>query len=82
MVCTVLCCVVLCCVQGLFQSTYAGVGAGLGGLIGGLLMESQGGQGLFFTAAGMVAAGGLAGALAGRMPALQVAHSSLKHKEL
>jgi hypothetical protein len=77
-----MCCAVLCCVKGLFQSTYAGVGAGLGGLIGGLLMESQGGQGLFFTAAVMVAAGGLAGAVAGRLPALQFAHSGPKHKEL
>jgi hypothetical protein len=80
--CVVVCCRVLCWVQGLFQSTYAGVGAGLGGLIGGLLMERQGGQGLFFTAAAMVAAGGLAGAVVGRMPALKFAHSGLKHKEL
>lgn len=65
--------------QGLFQSTYAGVGAGLGGLIGGLLMESQGGQGLFFTAAAVVAVGGLAGAVVSQLPAL--AQRSLKHKE-
>lgn len=72
------CCGALC-LQGLFQSTYAGVGAGLGGLIGGLLMESQGGQGLFFTAAAVVAVGGLAGAVVSQLPAL--ARTSLKHKE-
>jgi outer membrane lipoprotein SlyB len=46
----------------MWQATYAGVGAGIGGLLGGLLMERCGGQGLFMTAATIVAAGGLAGA--------------------
>lgn len=67
------------CLQGLFQSTYAGLGAGLGGLVGGLLMERTGGQGLFLTAAAMVAAGGLAGALVANLPALR--QQSSKHKE-
>jgi outer membrane lipoprotein SlyB len=34
----------------------------MGGLLGGLLLERCGGQGLFMTAAAIVAAGGLAGA--------------------
>jgi MFS family permease len=50
--------------QGMFQSTYGGVGAGLGGLVGGFLMDRLGGQGLFATAAGIVAAGGVLGLLA------------------
>jgi hypothetical protein len=61
------------CLQGLFQSAYAGLGAGLGGLVGGLLMESRGGQGLFFCqqcAAAVVAAGGLVGAVAAQLPAV------------
>jgi hypothetical protein len=68
--------------QGLFQSTYAGLGAGLGGLMGGLLMERTGGQGLFFTTAAMVAAGGLAGAFVGTLPALQLTQQIIKHREL
>lgn len=53
--------------QGLWQATYGGIGAGLGGLLGGLLLDRQGGQGLFFTAAAAVAAGGLAAAGVGLM---------------
>lgn len=60
-----LCCV---CLQGFFQATWAGIGAGLGGLLGGLLMERTGGQGLFFATAAMVAAGGVAGAIAANLP--------------
>lgn len=52
------------CMQGMFQSTYGGVGAGLGGLVGGFLMDKLGGQGLFTTAAAIVAAGGVLGLLA------------------
>lgn len=45
----------------MWQATYAGLGAGLGGLVGGLLMERYGGQGLFASAAAIVAAGALGG---------------------
>jgi hypothetical protein len=48
--------------QGAFQAVYGGVGAGLGGLLGGAMMQSCGGRGLFFGAAAVVAAGGLAAA--------------------
>jgi len=68
--------------QGLFQSTYAGLGAGLGGLIGGLLMESRGGQGLFFTAAALVAVGGLAGAAVSLLPPGALSASKPADKEL
>jgi MFS family permease len=70
---------VLLCVQGLFQSTYAGLGAGLGGLVGGLLMESRGGQGLFFCVAVVVAAGGIVGAVVAQLPI--VCERRLKRKQ-
>ncbi|KAF6260687.1 major facilitator superfamily domain-containing protein [Scenedesmus sp. NREL 46B-D3] len=70
--------------QGMWQATYAGVGAGVGGLLGGLLMERCGGQGLFMTAAAIVAAGGLAGACVEKTAeALQASKAgSLQHDKV